>query len=370
MASNHGAAHGHHGGQDGPHELGSAGDDGHRSERSSMSTAHSHGGLTGGSMAAPTGSAGARYKRGLAITLVLLTAYMALEATAGVLLNSLALISDAGHMLSDVAALAMSLAAIWFAQRAATPTRTYGFYRLEILAATLNSALLFLLGGWILYEAVRRFQRPPEILGLPMLLVAAGGLAVSFIGVLLLRKGAGESLNLQGAYLETLSDMLGFLGTIVAGAVIALTGWRQADPIAAVFIGLLILPRTAKLLKQAIEILLEATPPNVDVRQIEATMRDVPGVSSAHDLHVWTITSGFIAMSGHVETEGRPSSEVLHELQTLLHTRFGIEHATLQVERPGHSGDGICCTIDPRCLVVGGVRPLPHAGSREGRGEA
>jgi len=324
------------------------------------SHAHSHGepGVT-------IGSAGSRYKRSLATVLVLTGAFMLVEAASGFLLNSLALLADAAHMLSDVAAIAMAFAAIWFAQRPATPRRTFGFYRTEILAAVINASTLFVLAGWILYEAWQRFSEPPEVPGLPILAVAVVGLAVSFAGVVILRKGAGESLNMQGAYLETLSDMLGFIGTIIAGGVIWLTGWQQADAVASVFIGLLILPRTVKLLKSGVDVLLEAAPKDVDVRDVETAIRSVPGVESVHDLHVWTITSGFVAMSGHVQAGERRSSEVLHDVREVLHDRFEIAHATIQVERHGE-GDIAVCVVDPRCLVFGGS-PLTDAQQDESR---
>ncbi len=314
---------------------------------------HQHDHSSGGGHHSTQRSAGARYQRSLVLAFTMLTAYMVVEAAAGFALGSLALISDAGHMLSDVVALGLSLAAIWFAQRPATPARTYGFYRLEILAAAVNASMLFLLGAWIVVEAWRRVQEPPSILAMPMIVVAVGGLVVSAVAMLLLRKGSGESLNLRGAYLETLSDMLGFLGTIVAGGVIAVTGWQVADTIAAVFIGVLILPRTATLLKSAIDVLMEATPLGVDVTDIATAMGGVAGVVAVHDLHVWSITSGFVAMSGHVVAADRPGSEVLHDIHVILHDRYEIEHATIQVERLGHAEDGVCCASDPRCLLLG-----------------
>ncbi len=307
------------------------------------------------------GSAAAQHQRRLVVVLVLTSTYLVAEVVGGLLTNSLALLADAGHMLTDVLGLAMALAAIRFGQRPATPAKTYGFYRTEILAALANSVVLVGVAGYILVEAWRRFQAPPDIASLPMLLVATGGLVVNLIGAKLLHAGAGESLNVQGAFLELSSDLLGSIGVILAALIISLTGWWQADPIISVVIGLFILPRTWRLLKGALDVLLEAAPPSVKVADVEAAVRQVPGVASVHDLHVWTITSGFVAMSGHVEAQGRSSSDVLHDVQGVLKDRFRIEHATLQVEQCDHPEDVVCCTLDPRCLVVGGAPARPSA---------
>jgi cobalt-zinc-cadmium efflux system protein len=312
--------------------------------------AESHGGH--GHQHGAGGSAAGRRLGPLTVVLGLTTAYMLAEALGGWLTGSLALLADAGHMLTDVLGLAMALFAIRFAQRPATPARTYGFYRGEILAALVNSVVLFAVSGYILVEAWHRLQAPHEIKSLPMLAIAAGGLVVNLIGVKLLHQGASESLNVQGAFLEVLSDLLGSLGVIVAAVIVLLTGWWPADPLVSVLIGLFILPRSWKLLKSALDVLLEATPTHLDVRGIEAAIRQVPGVASVHDLHVWSITSGFVALSGHVLADDRRSSDVLHDVQILLRERFKIEHSTLQVERRDHADDGACCTVDPRCLVV------------------
>ncbi len=310
----------------------------------------------GHASATAPGSAAARSQRRLLLVLGLTAAYMVAEVVGGLLTGSLALLADAGHMLTDVLGLAMASAAIWFAQRPATPARTYGFYRLEILAALANALVLFGVAGGVLLEAWQRFQEPPAIDSLPMLLVAVGGLVVNLVGVRLLHTHAAESLNARSAYLEVLGDLLGSVGVIAAALTIRFTGWWQADPLISVLIGLLILPRTWSLLRSALDVLLEATPHDVDVRQIEAAMRTVPAVASVHDLHVWSITSGFVALSGHVLADGRPSSDVLHDVQTTLRDRFSIEHATLQVERADHADDGACCTMDARCLVVTSAR--------------
>jgi cobalt-zinc-cadmium efflux system protein len=191
-----------------------------------------------------------------------------------------------------------------------------------------------------------------------MLIVAVGGLVVTLIGVRLLHHGARESLNVRGAFLEVVGDLLGAIGTIIAAIVILTTGWLLADPIISAVIGLLIVPRAWSLLRSVIDVLLEATPHHLDMHEIEVAMADIDGVESVHDLHVWTITSGFDAMSGHVRSNGRRSDEVLHDLRRMLRERFGIEHMTLQVESLDHADDGACCIVDPRCFVPRSV-PTP-----------
>ena len=271
----------------------------------------------------------------------------------GLLTGSLALLADAGHMFTDALGLLMALVAVRVAQRPATLSKTYGFYRAEVLAAAVNALVLLGIGGFILYEAWERFHQPHPVDSLPMLAVAAGGLVVNLIGARVLHAGAEHSLNVRGAYLEVLADALGSVGAIVAAVVIYTTGWTPIDALVSALIGLLILPRTWSLLRGALDVLLEATPDHIDVHAVSAAMGEVPGVASVHDLHVWTITSGFVAMSGHVTARGRPSGDVLHDLQDLLRERFCIEHITLQVESDDHVDEGACCVADPRCLPVG-----------------
>lgn len=294
----------------------------------------------------------ARAQRRLEAVLALTALYMLAEAAAGFWTGSLALLADASHMLADVAGLGMAVLAVRFAQRPATPERTYGFHRTEILAALANGLLLFGIAAGILYEAWRRLNEPGDIATLPMLLVALGGLAVNVVALQLLHAGADESLNLRAASLELLSDLLGSVGVILAALVISLTGWQLADALVSVGIALFILPRGWKLFKSTLDVLLESTPEHIDLRRVEATMRAVPGVADVHDLHVWMITNGFVAMSGHVEAADRPSGEVLHDLQVVLRERFGIDHTTLQVEQAEHAVDGACCTVESRCVVV------------------
>jgi len=272
-------------------------------------------------------------KRRLRIVLLLTTSFLVVEVGGALYTGSLALLADAGHMLTDVGGLSLALFALWFAERPATPEKTYGYYRVEILAALANATILFLISGYILYEAYRRFQSPPGIEGAPMLAVAVLGLAVNLAGIGLLRRGAEGSLNVQGAFLEVVSDALGSLGVIVAGLVILTTRFYLIDPIISVLIGLFILPRTWRLMNNALNVLLEATPAHINLAQVRREMLDLPGVREVHDLHVWTITSGLEAMSGHVRLDGTANrSKLLRELGELLRERFDIEHITIQVE--------------------------------------
>jgi cobalt-zinc-cadmium efflux system protein len=303
---------------------------------------------------AQTGETGSRR---LLVVLSATLVYLVAEVVGGLLTGSLALLADSGHLLTDVLGLAMAIAAIRFARRPATPARTYGFYRAEILAALVNSLVLLGIAGSILVAAWERFRAPQPVEAVPMLVVAAGGLVVTLLGVWLLHRDAQTSLNVRGAFLEVLGDLLGALGTMLAAVVILATGWTAADPLISAGIGLLIVPRAWSLLHSVIDVLLESAPRHIDLRALEAAMYDVPGVVSVHDLHVWTITSGFIAMSGHVQASDRPSAEVLHDLRSRLRERFGIEHVTLQVEvdAADHADDWACCPIDPRCLVPGAL---------------
>jgi cobalt-zinc-cadmium efflux system protein len=282
---------------------------------------------------ADTGTAAARHARPLVWTLALTGAFLLVEVAGALWTGSLALLADAGHMLTDVGGLGLALFAIWVAARPPTPEKTYGYYRVEILAALVNAIVLLAVSALILYEAYRRSLSPPPVLGGPLLAVAAVGLLVNLIGMWLLRRGAGESLNLKGAYLEVLSDALSSLGVIVAAAVVLTTGWYLADPIIGAAIGLFILPRTWALLRQAVNVLLEGTPPHVNLPEVAAAMAAVPGVRQVHDLHVWTLTSGKHAMSGHVVVEDLAAgNRILQDLHELLHERFGIEHTTIQLE--------------------------------------
>jgi cobalt-zinc-cadmium efflux system protein len=282
-------------------------------------------------------SATASHRRALVLTFGLTLGYALVEAAAGYWTNSLALLADAGHMITDVAGLALALFASWVAQRPATREKTYGYYRVEILAALLNGVLLFGMAFFILYEAYRRFFEPPEVQSGIMLAVAVVGLGVNLLGVLTLRGGASESLNVKGAFLEVLSDTLGSIGTIIAALIMLATGWYYADALFSVLIGLFILPRTWGVLRQAVNVLLEACPTHISLPAVERALRNVPNVAGVHDLHVWTITSGMEALSAHVVLGCDCSAEAGYQLVDTLHElarrEFGIAHTTIQLER-------------------------------------
>ncbi len=268
-------------------------------------------------------------------------AFMVAEVVGGILANSLALLADAGHMFTDVAALALSLVAMRLAQRPPSPTKTYGYVRLEILAALINGAALLFISFFILKEAWERFQAPPEVDGPLMMGVAVVGLAVNVIGAVLLHSHAGESLNVRGAYLHVLGDLLGSVGAIVAGTLILTTGWMLADPIISVVIALLILFGAWRLVREATDILLEGAPRGLDVEALVEDLRQIEGLEELHDVHVWTLTSGFVAMSGHgVIDDLDQHRRILDEINRILNQR-GISHVTFQLEpRPLHRIDG------------------------------
>jgi cobalt-zinc-cadmium efflux system protein len=263
--------------------------------------------------------------------------YLVAEVVGGLLTRSLALLADAGHMLTDVGGLVLALLAIRFAARPATPARTYGYYRFEILAALTNSLVLIGISLYILYEAYQRFRHPPTVQSLPMLLIAGIGLVVNIVGVLILRAGAQASLNLQGAYFEVLSDLLTSIGVIVAGIIMLTTGWYYADPLLSAGIGLFILPRTWALLQHAVGVLLEGTPADVNLTAVREAIQQVPGVAGVHDLHVWSLTSGINALSMHVVLEhGAVHDDVLARVHERVTRDFTIAHATVQVESQGY----------------------------------
>ncbi len=282
---------------------------------------------------APAGTAAGRHKSSLVGALALTATFMVVEVIGGLWTGSLALLADAAHMLTDAGGLALALIAIRFAERPATPQRSYGYVRMEVLSAQTNAVVLLLLTIYIFYEAYQRFLSPPEILGGPMLAVAVVGLAVNLISMKLLSAGSSESLNVKGAYFEVLSDMLGSLGVIVAAAIVMLTGWSLADPIIGAGIGLFIVPRSWILLKHAVHILMEGAPPEVDVALLERKLLEIPGVTAVHDLHVWTITSGFDAMSCHlVVADMAQARTTLLSANEAMKTGFGLTHATIQIE--------------------------------------
>ncbi len=281
-------------------------------------------------------SAAGKNKKRLAIVLGLTTAYLVAEVIGGLLTHSLALLADAGHMLTDVAGLILALFAIRFAERPATPERTYGYYRIEILAALVNAVVLIGISLYILYEAYERFRNPPEIQSGGMLAVALVGLVVNIAGIYLLKSASEESLNMKGAYFEVLSDMLTSIGVIAAGIIMLTTGWYYADPIISAGIGVFILPRTWMLLRDAVGVLLEGTPHDVNLAALRESIRTVEGVADVHDLHVWSLTSGMNAMSVHaVLADHSLHDEVLAAVQKKVTSEFKIAHATVQVECEG-----------------------------------
>jgi cobalt-zinc-cadmium efflux system protein len=294
-----------------------------------MGAGHDHG--------AQAARAGSRHRGRLVAALVLLAGFMLVEAAAALLTGSLALLSDAGHMFTDVLGIGLALAAITAAGRAATdPQRTFGLYRLEVLAALANAVLLSGVAVYVLIEAVGRFAAPREVPAGAMLLVAGGGLIVNLVAFALLRSGSRESINLRGAYLEVVGDLLGSVGVIAAAVVIWLTDWWYADPIVAVLVALFILPRTVKLGRAAVRILVQAAPEHLDVTAVRDRLAAVPGVCDVHDLHVWTLTSGMEVASAHLSLD--PAAEfgaVLVHARDTLHEEFQIDHATLQVEPVG-----------------------------------
>lgn len=293
-------------------------------------------------------TAGRRHQRPLMISFVLISVFFVVEAIAGFATGSLALLSDAGHMLTDVVGLGMALAAIQLASRfegniGRNGTRganhTFGLYRLEILAAFVNALLLFAVAIWVLVEAIRRLFDEPEVLGVPMLVVAVLGLVVNLIAFALLREGSKESLNVEGAYLEVLADTVGSVGVIVAAVLLEAFDWWWADPIVAALIGLWILPRTWRLGRKAVRILLQAAPAHIDLSRLTDELASIDGVVDVHDLHVWTLTSDMEAASAHlVASTGTDHHAVLDQARDLLARSYGIEHGTFQVEPDSHEG--------------------------------
>lgn len=297
-----------------------------------MGVGHVH-----GETAAP-GRAGERHRRRLTIAAVLVFVFFLVEVVGGLVSNSLALLSDAAHMFTDVLGLGMALAAIHAATATAVDRqRSFGLYRLEILAALANAVLLFGVAGWILYEAVQRFDDPPDVATGTMLVIAVLGLAVNVIAFLLLRQGSEESLNVEAAYLEVLADLLGSVGVIVAAVVARTTGFTLIDPLFAVAIGLFVLPRTWRVARRAVRVLIQAAPPDVDVEGIADDLEGIPGVADVHDLHVWTLTSGMEVASAHLRlTAAADAHAVLDAARSGLRDGHDIRHATIQIEPDEH----------------------------------
>ena len=280
----------------------------------------------------------------LRMVLVLTAAYMVAEVVGGFLSNSLALLADAGHMLADVAALALGVFASWVARRPPTSERTYGYYRAEILAALANGAALLAVAVTIVVEALKRIPHPQTVNGATMFGVAAGGLCVNVVGMLLLRGARHENLNIHGAWLHVALDALGSVGALVAGLLAWRLGWSLADPIASLLLSMLVVYSAWSLLRQAVAVLMEGTPSGIDADEVRGTMLGVQGVRDVHDLHVWTITSGMHSLSAHVGVEeARQATRILRELQTVLAQRFGLDHVTLQLESTEAGESVVCC---------------------------
>lgn len=286
-------------------------------------------------------SAGGRHRRRLLVALAIVAGFFVVEVVAALLTGSLALLADAGHMLTDVVGLGLAFAAIQVAAspRAFSSQRSFGAYRLEILAALVNAVLLTGLAGYVLVQGVRRLADPPEVAAGAMFVVALAGLAVNVVAFLLLRPGARESLNIRGAYLEVAADALSSVGVIVAALVLATTGWPYADPIVALGIALWVLPRAVLLGRQALRVLLQAAPPDVPVERVHRDLAAIEGVVDVHDVHVWTLTSGMDVATAHLMVRtGADPHPVLDAARDVLAERYGVEHATLQVEPDDHSG--------------------------------
>ncbi|MFF5932734.1 cation diffusion facilitator family transporter [Streptomyces sp. NPDC012508] len=305
-----------------------------------MGAGHDHGHSHGGPP--PTGTAAAAYRGRLRIALAITLSVMVVEIVGGIVADSLALIADAAHMATDAVGLAMALLAIHFANRPPTQTRTYGFARAEILAALANCLLLLGVGTYLLYEAIQRFIEPAETKGGLAVAFALVGMVANMISLSLLVRGQKESLNVRGAYLEVLADTLGSVTVLVSAGIILATGWQYADPIASILIGLMIVPRTVKLLRETLDVLLESAPKGVDMAEVRAHILALPGVEDVHDLHAWTITSGMPVLSAHVVVsqaalDAVGHEKMLHELQGCLGDHFDVEHCTFQLEPAGHA---------------------------------
>lgn len=274
-------------------------------------------------------------RRRLSVVLALTAIYMIAEVVGGWWTGSLALLADAGHMLTDVAALALALIAAWFGTRPATSRKTFGYHRLEILAALVNGVALVVISLLIFFEAYQRWSAPPPVRGGVVMLVAAGGLIINLVCAWILHSPHEVDLNIRGAWLHVISDALGSLGAIIAGAIMSVYGWYTADPLFSALIGILIVWSSWRLIRDATNVLLEGTPAHINLAAVEEAIMGTEGVSDVHDLHIWTITSGREALSAHViHAYSISQPELLKELRTKLHDRFGVDHLTIQMETP------------------------------------
>ncbi|MGW1721584.1 cation diffusion facilitator family transporter [Streptomyces sp. NPDC002306] len=304
-----------------------------------MGAGHDHGHAHG---APVTGTAAAAYRGRLRVALSITLAIMVVEIVGGVLADSLALVADAAHMATDALGLGMSLVAIHVANRPPSARRTFGYARAEILAALANCLLLLGVGGYVLFEAVQRFVTPADTEGGLMIVFGLIGLVANMVSLTLLMGGQKESLNVRGAFLEVAADALGSVAVLISAVVILTTGWQAADPIASIVIGLMIVPRTVKLLRETLDVLLEAAPKDVDMAEVRAHVLALDGVEDIHDLHAWTITSGMPVLSAHVVVRSEVLNAIgyekmLHELQGCLGDHFDVNHCTFQLEPGGHA---------------------------------
>lgn len=304
-----------------------------------MGAGHDHGHAHG---APAGGTASAAYRARLRTALAITLTVMVVQITGGVLADSLALVADAAHMATDALGLGLALLAIHFARRPPSEQRTFGLARAEILAALANCLLLLGVGGYVLYEAVERFVTPAGTHGGLTLVFGAIGLVANCVSLTLLMRGRKESLNVRGAFLEVAADALGSVAVMLSALVILVTGWTAADPVASLLIALMIVPRTVKLLRETLDVLLEAAPKGVDMAQVREHILATDGVKDVHDLHAWTITSGMPVLSAHVVVRpealnGVGHEKMLHELQNCLGDHFDVEHCTFQLEPDGHA---------------------------------
>ena len=310
-------------------------------------------------------AASIRHEKPLWWALGLIATFMVVELVAALATNSLALLSDAAHMATDALALAVALAAVRLSRRPPDARRSFGYVRTEAMGAMFNGLLLFVLAAYILWEAAQRFMAPPEVASLGMLVVGVAGLLVNLVAMRLLKAGSGESLNVKGAYLEVWADMLGSVGVTLGALVMQFTGWRLADPIIAVAIGLWVLPRAWTLMRQAGNVLMMGVPEGIALSEVRAALSGLPGVRDVHDLHVWALASTRAAMTAHlVVGDGIDARALRHAAADLLEERFGIDHATLQVE--GDDCHGPDC--DPAGAPADGGGDIQGEAHPHGRG--
>jgi cobalt-zinc-cadmium efflux system protein len=269
----------------------------------------------------------------LKIVLLLISSYIVVEVISGLLTGSLTLIADAGHMFTDAGGLTLALFAINFSSKPATPQRTYGFYRIEILAALANSAVLILVSVYIIYDAYERIIDPPHIKGAALVIVGSVGLLVNLVGMIILKSHAKENLNIEGAYLEVLKDTLGSVGVVAVGVITSISEFYVADPIISIGLAFYILPRTWSLMKKSINILMEGVPMNISYEEVKKAILQIKGVTGVFDIHIWTITSGMDAITAHVVVSDPSKSQtILKEISSMLEKRFKITHTTIQIE--------------------------------------